>query len=111
MHYDVQSKALLALIEMDEAAGADETARFLCQELTRRRVLKERAEPRALLPAPAVVTESAAAIAAAVEALKFYGEETNYETPKTGRDRRSAIAKDGGFQAREALATLAEEGE
>ena len=110
-----EDKLHKALFVIEETRGYDQTIAFLQQELSRLRVVANlRNERHKLLPAPAntpasAPAESARGIAAAVEALKFYGEETFYETPKTGRDKRSAIAKDGGFIAREALATLAED--
>jgi hypothetical protein len=113
---EVQDKLVEVLFVAEEIYGARKTIDLLEQELRRLKVINELKNQRQkLLPAPAdvpdVPAESPAAIAAAVEALKFYGEETNYEVRKTGRDRQSAIAKDGGFIAREALAALAEDEE
>jgi len=113
---EAQDKLVEALFVAEEIYGTRKTIDVLEQELRRLKVINDLKDQRQkLLPAPAGVpsapAESPAAVAALVEALQFYGEESFYETPKTGRDRRSAIAKDGGFKAREVLATLAEEGE
>jgi hypothetical protein len=108
---EAQDKLVEALFVTEEIYGTRKTIDMLEQELRRLKVINDLREHRQkLLPAPqqpAVVTESPAAIEAAVQALKFYGEESFYERPRTGRDRRCEIEKDEGFKAREALAMLA----
>ncbi len=111
---EAQDKLVEALFIAEEIYGARKTIDVLEQELRRLRILCDlKAQRQKLLPAPAPSAPASASadVNKAVDALKFYGEETNYDAPKTGRDKRSAIAKDGGQMARDTLAALAEDEE
>lgn len=63
----------------------------------------DRMQGQALLPAP-IAAKLEPVRLTAIDALKFYAEETHYE--RRGR-AASAIVQDGGSRAREALATIA----
>lgn len=109
---EAQDKLVEALFVAEEIHGARKTIDMLEREIRRLRVVSDlRAQRQKLLPAPAPSAPawSAAAVDKAVDALKFYGEKTNYESTKTGK--RTAIAKDGGQMARDTLAALGDDEE
>ena len=111
---EAQDKLHAALFVVEELHGDKQAISILEQEINRIKVYGSlKAERQKLLAPPPSTPASAVADVngIAVDALKFYGEETNYEPAKTGRDKRSAIAKDGGKMARDTLAALAEESE
>lgn len=100
-----------ALFTLAETRGDDEAIRFLQQELTRLRVLKQlKARSVALLAPPAGDTAKPTPdLRLAADALDFYADPDNYR-PK-GATKSSPVARDRGRKARDALTAIAHDGD
>lgn len=97
-----------ALLTFKELYGDEQTINFLEQELMREHVIKERRAAQRLLAPPAGNAVSQAAdLDTTVRALEFYADDSNYEAPKSGRDKRPEVLKDNGTRASNALSAIA----
>lgn len=94
-----------ALLDHQEILGEEETIALLRNELTRLTVLQEHRRTNAEnLRLTRLVGELEADLDAAVDALGFYSDPDNYE--ERAGSRPSAVRKDKGDNAREALEAL-----
>jgi uncharacterized small protein (DUF1192 family) len=108
-----ENKLHEALFAVEEIRGYDQTIAFLQHEIDRLRVVAGlRAQRQKLLAPPAASqTVSATHLTTTAKALEFYADPSNYEAPKSGKDRRSEVAKDGGHRARITLEEIAPDDE
>lgn len=104
-----EQEAHRALLILSETRGSRTTIAFLRQELQRLFVVEEmRTASRQLVAAEERVSEAEKHLAAAKDALEFYADPDNY---KSRSGKQSAIERDKGRTALDALEAIEPEGE
>lgn len=102
-------RLLEASLIFKELYGSHNYTTFLQQEIARETVVREyHASAKERVEAEAAAQLAAERLAIAITAFEFYEDPGNYNAPSNGKP--SAIARDKGKMARDALAAITGEG-